>query len=138
MGLFDAISAAGSGMVLNRKWMDAVGDNLANMNTASRTDENAFQQRYVVAQTNDYGIDHATGADGVTIAGIAYGSGTGKDVYEPDNPLADAKGYVKYPDIDMSSQMSQLIISQRAYQADANVVSSAKEMYQAGLDIGKG
>jgi flagellar basal-body rod protein FlgC len=137
MAMFDAISAAGSGMVLNRKWMDAVGDNISNMNTAAPTSGDAFRQRYVVAQTNDYGINHAQGAAGVTIAGVAFGSGTGRTVYEPDNPLADTDGYVKYPDIDLSSQMGQLIVSQRAYQANAAVVTRAQASYQAALQIGQ-
>lgn len=137
MALFDAISAAGSGMVLSRKWMDAVGDNLANINTASRTSEDAFRQRFIVAQAVDYDGDPSTAAGGVTIAGAAFGSGTGRTVYEPDHPLADAEGYVKYPDIDMSSQMGQLIISQRAYQANAAVVDRARDSYLAALQIGK-
>jgi flagellar basal-body rod protein FlgC len=136
VGLFDAISAAGSGMVLNRKWLDAVGDNLANMNTATRTSDDAFRQRYIVAAAKDYDGDPTNTAGGVTVAGVQYGSGTGRTVYEPDNPLADEDGYVKYPDIDMSSQMTQLIISQRAYQANAAVVDRAKESYEAALQIG--
>jgi flagellar basal-body rod protein FlgC len=137
MALFDAISAAGSGMVLSRKWMDAVGDNLANLNTATRTDQAAFQQRYIVAQAVDYDGDRTTGAGGVTVAGVQYGSAAGRTVYEPNNPLADADGNVKYPDIDMASQMGQLIISQRAYQANAAVVDRARDSYQAALAIGK-
>ena len=55
----------------------------------------------------------------------------------PTNPLADEDGYVRYPDIDMSSQMTQLIMAQRGYQANAAVVDRAKETYQAALQIGR-
>ena len=48
-------------------------------------------------------------------------------MYEPDNPVADAKGYVRYPDIDLSTQMGALIMAQRGYQANAGVVDRAKE-----------
>ena len=58
-------------------------------------------------------------------------------VYEPDNPVADAEGYVRYPDIDLSEQMGALIMAQRGYQANAAVVDRAKETYQAALQIGK-
>ena len=51
--------------------------------------------------------------------------------------LADAEGYVRYPDIDMSSQMTQLIMAQRGYQANAAVVDRAKETYAAALQIGR-
>ena len=74
---------------------------------------------------------------GVQVAGAAFGDATGRLVLEPDNPLADADGYVRYPDIDMSSQMTQLIMAQRGYQANAAVVDRAKETYQAALQIGR-
>lgn len=138
MSIFGAIGAAGSGMTLARKWMDAVGDNLANMNNVSRTDEDAFRQRYIVAQAADYGTDYTESSGGVKIAGAAFGSGEGILTYEPDHPLADAQGYVKRPNIDMASQMGQLIISQRAYQANAAVVDRAKTSYEAALQIGRG
>jgi flagellar basal-body rod protein FlgC len=51
--------------------------------------------------------------------------------------MADAEGYVRYPDIDMSSQMTQLIMAQRGYQANAAIVDRAKESYQAALQIGR-
>jgi len=59
-------------------------------------------------------------------------------VYEPSHPLADADGYVRYPDIDLASQMGQLIMAQRGYQANAAVVDRAKSTYEAALQIGRG
>jgi flagellar basal-body rod protein FlgC len=138
MTIFGAIGAAGSGMTVARKWIDAVSDNLANMNTATRTDEAAFQQRYVIAEAKEYGADYDASSGGVEIAGIAFGSAEGRLVYEPTNPLADEEGYVRYPDIDLASQMGQLIIAQRAYQANAGVVDRARGSYEAALQIGRG
>ena len=132
MGTFDAIGIAGTGMTVQRKWLDAVADNLANVNTVRPTDEAAFQARYVVAQAADYGQPAGT-----HVAGIALGDPEGRMVYEPGHPMADAEGYVRYPDIDMSSQMTQLIMAQRAYQANAAVVDRARETYQAALQIGR-
>lgn len=129
MTIFGAIGVAGTGMTVTRKWMDAVSDNLANANTAVSTDEEAFATRYVVARQIADG--------GVQVAGVAYGSTEGRMVHEPDHPLADEDGYVRYPDIDMSSQMAQLIMAQRGYQANAAVVSRATDAYQAALQIGR-
>ncbi len=126
----DAIGIASTGLTLHRKWLDAVSDNLANANTATRTSAQAFRARYVLAEAG-------TGTSGVYVAGAAYGDATGRLVHEPDNPLADAQGYVRYPDIDLASQMGQLIMAQRGYQANAAVVDRAKTMYEAGLQIGK-
>lgn len=127
---FDAIGIAGTGLTLHRKWLDAISDNLANINTAKPTDGAAFQARYLVAREGE-------GTSGVYVAGTASGSAEGRLVYEPDNPVADAKGYVRYPDIDLSSQMGALIMAQRGYQANAGVVDRAKETYQAALQIGR-
>ncbi|WP_295125149.1 flagellar basal body rod protein FlgC [uncultured Leifsonia sp.] len=127
---FDAIGIAGTGLTLHRKWLDAISDNLANINTAKPTNGAAFQARYVVAQEGQ-------GVSGAYVAGAAYGSVEGRMVYEPDNPVADAKGYVRYPDIDLSSQMGSLIMAERGYQANAAVVDRAKETYQAALQIGR-
>ena len=85
-----------------------------------------------------YGTDYVTSSGGVDIAGVAFGSAEGRLVHEPTNVLADENGYVRYPDIDMASQMGQLIISQRAYQANAAVVDRAKTSYEAALQIGRG
>ena len=127
---FDAIGIAGTGLTLHRKWLDAISDNMANINTAKPTSGAAFQARYVVAQEGQ-------GVSGAYVAGAAYGSAEGRLVYEPDNPVADAKGYVRYPDIDLSSQMGSLIMAERGYQANAAVVDRAKETYQAALQIGR-
>jgi flagellar basal-body rod protein FlgC len=127
---FDAIGIAGTGLTLHRKWLDAISDNLANINTAKPTSGPAFQARYIEAQEGQ-------GVTGVYVAGAAYGDAVGRLVYEPGNPIADAKGYVRYPDIDLSSQMGALIMAQRGYQANAGVVDRAKETYQAALEIGR-
>jgi flagellar basal-body rod protein FlgC len=136
MTVFGAIGIASTGLTVYRKWIDAVSDNLSNMNTVRSTDEAAFQAKYVVAEAANYGNDTDDGA-GVRVQGIALGSAEGRMVYEPNHPLADNEGYVKYPDIDMSSQMTQLIMAQRGYQANAAVVDRAKESYQAALQIGR-
>ena len=134
MGTFTAIGIAGSGLGVYRKWIDAVSDNLANVNTVRATDEDAFQARYIIAQANE-----TNGGDtgGVHVAGAAFGSAEGRLVYEPNHPLADEEGYVRYPDIDMSSQMTQLIMAQRGYQANATVIDRAKDMYTTALQIGR-
>ncbi len=132
MGTFDAIGIAGSGMTVYQTWLNAISDNLANLNTVRSTDEEAFRARYVHASSVEYGEPA-----GARVDGVALGSAEGRLTYEPTNPLADAQGYVRYPDIDMSSQMTYLIMAQRAYQANAAVVDRAKESYQAALQIGR-
>ena len=131
MPIFGAIGIAGTGLTVYRKWLDAVSDNIANIDNVSRTSENAFQARYVVAQ-------EAQDGNGAQVGGIAYGSAEGKLSYEPDNPLADSEGYVRRPDIDLGSQMAQMIMAQRAYQANLSVVDRARDSYTAAINLGKG
>jgi flagellar basal-body rod protein FlgC len=131
---FDALRISGSGLYANRKWMDAVSDNLANVNTATSTDKPAFQQRMITVQAADYG----SGEGGVRVSGAQFGSAEGRVVNEPDNPLADADGNVRYPDIDMADQMTQLIQAQRSYQANLASIDRATDAYKAALQLGKG
>lgn len=134
MGAFDAIGVAGTGVATYRKWLDAVADNMANLNTARRTDENAFQARSIVVQPVNYGEIPG----GVQVVGAAFGDPAGRLVYDPAHPLADAQGMVRYPDIDLASQMTQLLMAQRGYQANLAVVDRAREAYQAALALGRG
>jgi len=134
MAIFDTFGISGSGLMTHRKWLDAVSDNIANVNTVRRTDEDAFQQRMVVAEAVEYG----TGEGGVRVARAEFGNAEGRLVYQPDHPLADDAGYVKYPDIDLGDQMSQMIMAQRGYQANLAVVERATEAYKAALMLGKG
>ena len=127
---FDAIGIAGTSLTVHRKWLDAVSDNLANMNNASSTDGAAFQARYVVAQ-------EGAANTGVYVSGVEYGDAEGRMVHEPNHALADENGYVRYPDIDMAEQMSALIMAQRGYEANAAVVDRAKATYEAALQIGR-
>jgi flagellar basal-body rod protein FlgC len=69
---------------------------------------------------------------------VALGSAAGRLVYDPSHPLADAGGYVRYPDVDLGQQMGQLIMAQRGYQANLSVVDRAREAYQAALQLGRG
>jgi flagellar basal-body rod protein FlgC len=129
MPIFGAIGLAGTGLTVHRKWLDAISDNLSNVNTVTRTSENAFQARFVVARASQGG--------GSEVAGILLGNPEGRAVYDPGNPLADGQGMVRRPDIDLSSQMTQLIMAQRGYQANLAVVDRARDAYQQALQLGR-
>jgi len=131
MNLFGAIGVAGSGVTVHRKWLDAISDNISNMNDASATSGEAYKERFVVAQA-------AADGQGAQVGGVVFGDSAGRMVYEPEHPLADANGMVRYPDIDLGSQMSQLVMAQRGYQANLAVVDRARDAYEAALQLGRG
>jgi flagellar basal-body rod protein FlgC len=130
MSTFGSIGVSGSALRVFRTWMDSVSDNIANVQTAKPTSQAAFQPRSVVAASVEGG--------GVEVQGIALGDPAGQLRSDPTNPLADADGMVRMPDIDMGDQMVQLMIAQRGYQANLAVVERATNMYQAALQLGKG
>ncbi|PZS25842.1 MAG: flagellar basal-body rod protein FlgC [Pseudonocardiales bacterium] len=130
MTTFGAIGIAGTGVTVYRKWLDAIADNIANINDAKPTSGAAFQARYVVAQPMG-------GQGGAQVGGVALGSATGRLVYEPGNPMADKDGMVRYPDIDLGSQMGQLIMAQRGYEANLSVVDRARDAYLAAIQLGR-
>ena len=136
--LFPTFHTAASGLGLFRTWMDAVSDNMANLNTVRPTSEAAFQARFVVANAIGTGQEALTGgAAGAQVTGISFGDANGRLMHDPTNPLADADGMVRYPDIDMGDQMTQLMIAQRGYQANLSVIDRAKDAYQQALSIGR-
>ncbi len=130
MGAFDLLNVAGTGLAMHQTWLDCLSFNIANVNTARPTSGSAFQAQYAMAQSLGNG-------GGVRVSGIALGDPTGRVVYQPDNPMADASGYVRMPDIDLGSQMSQLIMAQRGFQAQAAVVRNAQDVYSSALSIGR-
>ena len=133
--MFDALGISSSGLLVHRKWLDAVSDNMANINTVKSFDEEPFRERMIVAQAVDYG----SGEGGVRAARAEFGGDPeGRVVHEPDHPLANADGYVRYPDVDLGDQMVQLMMAQRGYQANLAVVERATNAYQAALQLGKG
>ena len=128
MGAFDTLTIASSSLGAHQVWLDALADNIANVNTATSTDQPAYQAKFAIFAPESGG--------GVQVAGFAGSSTEGRMVSDPDNPLADAQGYVKMPDIDMASQMSQLVMAQRGYQASVQVTKYAQDTYSSALQIG--
>ena len=130
MSAFELLRIANSSLGMHQTWLDALAHNIANVNTVKASDESAFQEQLVVASARDDG--------GVEVESIELGSAEGRMTYQPDHPLADENGYVRAPDIDMGSQMSQLIMAQRGFQASVQVTKNAQDTYASALQIGRG
>ena len=134
MTTFGSLPVSGSALRVFRTWMDAVSDNVANIATARPTNEDAYRARFVVATAVEG--NNGTGA-GVAVSGIELGNAEGRLVFEPSNPMADENGMVRYPDVDLGDQMTQLLVAQRGYQANLAVVDRVKDAYLQALQIGK-
>lgn len=132
--MFESLGISGSGMRVHRTWMDAISDNVANVNTVRSTGEEPFRARYVVAQALE---DGATGA-GVAVAGIEQSRGAARIVHDPNHPLADADGNVQLADVDLGEQLTSIIMAQRGYQANISAMDRARSSYQAAIQMGRG
>ncbi|HEY0165802.1 MAG TPA: flagellar basal body rod C-terminal domain-containing protein [Jatrophihabitans sp.] len=135
MPIFSAISTSGTGLSTFRTWIDVIANNMANLNTVKPTSGAAFQAQYVQAQ-DVAGRADGVGA-GVSVTALPVSSPEGRLSFQPNHPLADAEGYVRLPDIDMGEQMGNLIMAQRAFQANAAVVDRARDTYLDAINIGK-
>ncbi|MDP9435139.1 MAG: flagellar basal body rod protein FlgC [Actinomycetota bacterium] len=129
--MFNALDTASSGVTLSRVWMDATSDNVANVNTVRPAGDEPFRARLVVAQSR-------TVLRGVDAVAIEEQQGDPEIVYDPDNPLADPEGYVTRPKVDLSQEMTNMLMASRLFQANISVMQQARETYASALRIGSG
>jgi flagellar basal-body rod protein FlgC len=147
MGLFEAIGIAGSGLTAERIRMDVTAENLANADTTKAANGQPYQRQDVVLEQNGSGsfsgalsgaIKQGEGSeqpDGVRVAGIVSDTTPDQRVYDPGNPEADAKGYVKMPNISTVTEMTDLISESQSYQSDVTAMQTAKSMFTATLEL---
>jgi len=151
MGIFNSISIAATGLSANRVRLDVISDNMANVNTTRTTEGGAFKRSRVVMRpmtespywrspflpdTLDNGI-----GKGVRVVEIQKDRSTEpRYVYDPEHPDAilsgPREGYVEMPNVDVVTEMVDMISASRAYEANAAVIEGAKSMFQRALDIG--
>ncbi|HEY6795722.1 MAG TPA: flagellar basal body rod C-terminal domain-containing protein [Kineosporiaceae bacterium] len=130
--MFEALGISGSALEVHQAWMDAISDNIANVNTVRPTSGAAFQSRYVLAAA----VENGSSGAGVTEVGVQLGDPRGRLVYSPEHPLADANGMVRVPDVDLGEQMTNMIMAQRGYQANLSNVDRVRETYEAAIRMG--
>ena len=151
MGLFTAINIAASGMSAQRTRTDVISDNMANASTTRTTEGGPFRRSRVVMRPRvdspywrspflPEGMDNGVGK-GVRIAEIQKDWQTeNRLVYDPTHPDAIVSGpragYVEMPNVDVVTEMLDLIAASRAYEANAAVIEGAKSMFQRALEIG--
>lgn len=148
MALFQSFTVSASGMTAQQFRADVIAQNLANVNT-TRTDagtpyrrkvvtfqekgENKFDRYLTLSQKRG---SHA--GNGVKVINVK--EDTESDFimeYDPSHPDADENGYVSYPNVNLVTEMTNLIDASRAYEANITAFDASKSMAQAGLQIGK-
>ncbi len=135
MGLESIFSIAGSAMSAQTYRLSVVASNLANADSLTSANGRPYRAREVVFQAAPVGPDAAPGAEGVRVAGVTLSRAPMRRVYEPGNPLADAKGYVTYPNVNLVDEMINMIAASRSYKANANVMNAAKALFLKTLTL---
>lgn len=151
MSMFGGIDAAASGLTAERLRMDVISNNIANVNSTRTVDGGPFKRKYVIfqpreAEKNSFSamLDGAMNkgsknrvGDGVRAIGIGTDDSMGKLVYDPGHPDANADGYVELPNVDIVTEMVDMITASRAYEANVTTINAAKSMAQQALNISK-
>ena len=151
MSMFGGIDAAASGLTAERLRMDVISNNIANVNSTRTVDGGPFKCKYVIfqpreAEKNSFSamLDGAMNkgsknraGDGVRAIGIGTDDSMGKLVYDPGHPDANADGYVELPNVDIVTEMVDMITASRAYEANVTTINAAKSMAQQALNISK-
>ena len=143
MSMFLGIDAAASGLTAERLRMDVISNNIANSNT-TRTDQGgAYHRRYVVFEPRERPIDSfehllqkMIGVKKTTGEGVrAEDDSQGPLVYDPGHPDANEEGYVEKPNVNVVTEMVDMITASRAYEANVTTINAAKSMAMKALDI---
>lgn len=143
MGVFSAMNVSATGMTAQQLRMDTISENIANANTTRTQNGGAYRRKIPVFMEKDTtSFDHILNGymsyyrpNGVKVTQIVEDQSPLRLVYEPDNPDANADGYVEYPNIDTVTEMTNLIDSSRAYEASVTAFNAAKGMATKGLEL---
>jgi flagellar basal-body rod protein FlgC len=153
MSFFSAMAISGSGLTAEQTRMDTISDNIANVNTTQTPQGGPYQREDTIftpiAASDPFappppptplpggGVSQALPV-GVMVSSIATDKTPGRLVYDPTNPLANAGGYVAYPNVNLVTEISDMMGATRAYQANVTALNATKSMASDALTIGQG
>ncbi|MDR2633995.1 MAG: flagellar basal body rod protein FlgC [Treponema sp.] len=151
MGIFNSINIASTGMSAQRLIADVIADNIANASTTRTAEGGPYRRSRVIMRPKTEGpywrspflpdiMDNGPG-QGVRVVEIQKDFTTkNRLVYDPTHPDAiisgPQEGYVEMPNVDIVTEMVDMIAASRAYEANASIIDGSKAMFQRALDIG--
>ncbi|AZT89753.1 flagellar basal body rod protein FlgC [Caldicellulosiruptor changbaiensis] len=146
MGMFDAINISASALHAQRVRMDVIAQNIANANTTRTEDGTPYRRKIVVFEERkrSFGdiLNEKLNASSDTYAGVRVkaiieDTSPFKKVYDPTHPDSDQNGYVNYPNVDIVTEMVNMIEASRAYEANVTAMNITKSMITRIFEIGK-
>ncbi|MBN2324911.1 MAG: flagellar basal body rod protein FlgC [Spirochaetes bacterium] len=150
MGIFTSMNTASTGLTAQRLRMDVISNNIANAQSTRTTDGGAFRRRRVVLRPRNDELEFHSRflpqplwkglGEGVRAIRIEEDRSPLRLVYDPDHPDAiktgPKKGYVEYPNVNIVTEMVDMISASRAYEANVTVIQNSAQMFMRGLEIG--
>ncbi len=134
MSLFSIFDVSGSAMSAQSQRLNVVASNLANADSATSSTGQVYRAKQVV-----FAAVPMAGADstGVQVAQVVEDQSPPRLKYDPQNPLANDKGYVAMPNVNVVEEMVNLISASRSYQTNVDTMNAAKTMLQKTLTLGQ-
>ena len=133
MSLFNIFNVAGSGMAAQSQRLNVVASNLANADSATGANGQPYRAKQVVFSATPV----EGGAQGVKVTAVVEDNSPMKMVYDPKHPMADERGYVAMPNVDVVGEMVNMISASRAYQNNVEVMNASKTMLLKTMTIGQ-
>ncbi|MCX6861081.1 MAG: flagellar basal body rod protein FlgC [Verrucomicrobia bacterium] len=136
--LIPSIQSTRSALDAERTRVDIVSQNLANANVTRGADGQPYKRKQVVFESlvNNAGANANSGST-IRVTRVESDNRPFREVFKPDHPDADARGYVRYPNVNVHEEMVDLIASSRAFEANIAVVKNARQLAQQAMSIGK-
>lgn len=134
MSLFSIFNVAGSAMSAQAQRLNVVASNLANADSATSANGQVYKAKQVVFSAMPVNGAEATG---VKVDQVVEDKSPPRLMYDPKSPLADAKGYVTMPNVNVVEEMVNMISASRSYQTNVDTMNAAKSMLQKTLTIGQ-
>jgi len=134
--MFNIFQISGSALTAQSQRMNVSASNLANADSAVGPDGQPYRARQVVFQVAP-SAQSTHGIGGVAVAAVVEDATPPRLVYDPRHPLADDKGYVTLPNVDVVGETVNMISASRSYQANVEVLNTAKSLMLKTLTIGQ-
>lgn len=147
MGYFSALDVGASALTAQRLRMDTISQNIANVNTTRTENGGPYRRKAVIFEEKSPSMpfsDYLSQSNkekmvgnGVRVARIVEDQAPFKRMYEPGHPEADEDGYVLLPNVDVITEMVNMISATRAYEANVTSINTSKGIAMKALEIGK-
>lgn len=134
MSMFNVFNIAGSALAAQSLRLNATASNLANADSLTSSDGQAYRTKQVVFEAVPVA---GKGALGVRVQQVVEDVSPPRLIYEPKNPLANEQGYVTLPGVNVVEEMVNMISASRAYQTNVEMMNTAKQLLLKTLQIGQ-